>query len=335
MIRSIKQYDSEAFIKIVCRSDKQRIKLSRQLFELQGIYSSLDYYSKDELQHSFKLLIRNGYKQFDYGFVLQYEDNDGTSAIPSIIVKLAAKITCGIRIKHNTKIKYQYYVDRKDGLRIVDYPNLMLKKVGIPVSESIDYILDKSSVKPYLPTFSYDKNKRNIALVVGTAKVSLKTKNGTLYNSPKNWSYKNWIDLAIKLSDEGFNVFLLGGNKEKHEIKTFMPPDFVKYDIFDFLGKTTILNSLALESISSLVVGADTGLMHCAGALGIKSITLFGCTDYHEYLPFGNQSDFITAKVSCSPCFGTVKAVQCRKYSCMRAITVENVFNHIIKILNH
>ncbi len=87
------------------------------------------------------------------------------------------------------------------------------------------------------------------------------------------------------------------------------------------------------QQILRLVVGADTGLMHCAGALGKPSLTLFGCTDPKEYLPFGKNSKYICANAECSPCFGTLNSVRCEHKKCMQLISVEEVYTRIIDML--
>ena len=84
---------------------------------------------------------------------------------------------------------------------------------------------------------------------------------------------------------------------------------------------------------SEIIIGADTGLMHCAGALDKPSLTLFGCTDYREYLPFGNKSYYLSSGRKCSPCFGTEISYTCENKECMEEITVQMVLDKAIEIL--
>ena len=84
--------------------------------------------------------------------------------------------------------------------------------------------------------------------------------------------------------------------------------------------------------MSTIVVGADTGLMHCAGALGKSSLTLFGSTNPKEYLPFGKKSHYIYLNLECAPCFGTLNSVMCEQNKCMRLISVDVVYNKVINL---
>ena len=125
-----------------------------------------------------------------------------------------------------------------------------------------------------------------------------------------------------------FNVILLGGPKEKQELQK-KGIVFSQENINNLVGKYAIKQSIAALCLADIVVGADTGLMHCAGALDKPTITLFGCTDYKEYLPYGRKSEYIASSVDCSPCFGSIKAVTCEDKKCMRAITVDMVEKNI------
>lgn len=333
MAKSIRDYDPNAYIKIITTSNKNRIKNNLILFKLQCIINDYDYYSSHELLHNIAFLMRNGIKKFDYGFVLQYTDNNYTSIFPSIFINLSSRTTCGIRITSNRNIKYNKYIDREKGKRIIDYSISMLEAFGISKSKDINNILDINKINSYQFNIPYNHTKRTITLCIGTASVSMKINGNLITNDTKNWDYINWLHLAFKLSKD-YNVFLLGGKKEAKELENIKEFQLLPPPIFNFIGKTSLGESLYILQQSNLVVGADTGLMHCAGALGKTSLTLFGCTDYHEYLPMGSQSQYITANEICSPCFGTKMSVLCKHKNCMKHLTVEMVYNRINHMLN-
>ena len=333
MAKCIRANDPNCNIKVITTSSKDRMVISKKLFELQDAIDEIDYYSGGEKFHSLQFLLKNGYKKYDYGFVLQYTDNENTSEFPNKLVSIASKITCGIRMKSKPHVKYDYYIEPEDGKRIADKPLLMLKAIGFPTLKYLGTLLNLSKIEKHLPPIDIDKNKKIVSLCVGTAPVSIKKNGVFLFNDSKNWDYHNWIQLSRLLVDDGFCVFLLGGKKEQDDMMPMLT-EKIGDCIYNFLGTCSIIQSLSLLNISSIVVGADTGLMHCSGALNKPSLTLFGCTDYNEYLPFGEKSEYITAGIPCSPCFGTDLSVMCKEKKCMNNISVEKVYRRIKSIIH-
>lgn len=312
---ALKRHNPNCYIKMITTSSKNRIMISKRLLSLQEFVDDIDYYSVNEVCHSLKFLLNNGVKQFDYGFVIQYTANENTSVIPSKIVRIASKKTCGMRVPVKKAIKYDTYIEHVDGLRIASYPIKMLAAIGVKDEVVVDYLLNKNAILSYMPKIVYKQSQKNIILCVGTANISYKVNETIISSDSKNWPYEYWIQVANQLAKENYNVFLLGGNKEKEECEAYFTT--LSPSIHNLLGVCSIEESLAILCIANIVVGADTGLMHCAGALGKPSLTLFGCTDYNEYLPFGKYSEYLSIHEHCSPCFGTAQSVLCKHHNCM------------------
>ena len=328
--KAIKKADPNAEIVVFTSSNKKKIGINRGIMKLQNYVDRFEYYSSKEILHTIYFTIRNSIKRFDYGIVVQDYDNQGVSSIPSYIVRLCAKKTCGTKILSNKNIKYDIFIEREKGVCRDEYFRRALRIFGIEVDKVDTDLLDTNKVKANIPDINIDEAKQTVALVLGTAPVSLKTDEGVKTNDTKRWPYENWIKLADKLSGQ-FNVLLLGGPREANEIKQLFN-NILDKTIYNLAGSYKIEQSISLLSLADVVVGADTGLMHCAGALGKPSITLFGCTDHNEYLPFGKNSFYIQSDVDCSPCFGTVQSVLCEHKKCMSLISVTEVYNRILKV---
>lgn len=83
---------------------------------------------------------------------------------------------------------------------------------------------------------------------------TLQTENGrTIWYDVKSWAYDKWRELEEK------NIF--------------MPEE---ERIFNFIGQTTVRQSLTILSTCSLAAGAE---LHCASGLGVKTLTVFGGPD--------------------------------------------------------
>ena len=103
--KAIKMYDPNAYIKVFTCSNKKKILINKSIMSLQNYVDDIDYYSRNELFHSFKFLIGNIFTRYDYGIVIQDYDSEQTSAIPSYIVRACCKDSCGVKITRNKKIK--------------------------------------------------------------------------------------------------------------------------------------------------------------------------------------------------------------------------------------
>jgi heptosyltransferase I len=87
----------------------------------------------------------------------------------------------------------------------------------------------------------------------------------------------------------------------------------------------TILDLAALYEACDLVIGADTGPLHLAAALGIAVVGLYGPKDPAVYAPWdartGGAASVVRRAVYCSPC----RRRTCSNVICMPAIQVGDV----------
>ncbi len=70
----------------------------------------------------------------------------------------------------------------------------------------------------------------------------------------------------------------------------------------DLTGKTNILDLAALLASSRAVVANDTGAAHLAGALGVRTLVLFGPTDPLRTKPLGPHVRVASIAAFCQPC---------------------------------
>jgi len=103
-------------------------------------------------------------------------------------------------------------------------------------------------------------------------------------------------------------------------------------NIYMLCGKTSFDESLSIISNCSVFVSADSGMMHVASALNVKTISIFGPTSSNEISPYWNDSVVLSKHLSCSPCYPDL--IQgCGSPVCMSTVTPKNVFYEIKKIL--
>jgi len=73
------------------------------------------------------------------------------------------------------------------------------------------------------------------------------------------------------------------------------------------------------------VISVDNGLAHIAGALGVKTVVLFGATSEVKSAPRGPGVRIVTADIECRPCQLTGRWRDCRDWKCMSAIGADRI----------
>jgi len=96
----------------------------------------------------------------------------------------------------------------------------------------------------------------------------------------------------------------------------------------------------ALMRHCHLLLSNDSGLMHIAAALGVRTLGIFGPTDWYRTAPYGPTAHFINSSLPCAPClrypfYDTRPRLGCHNTPspCLAEITVDRVVSRAIEIL--
>lgn len=145
----------------------------------------------------------------------------------------------------------------------------------------------------------------------------------------KTWLIDNYCKLLADLKNqEDVDFIILGGKNDS------ICDEIAKCDstFINLKGKTSLRESMAIITKSKYVIGADTGLVHAAEALGKRVVTIFGPTS-RETGAGVNREDSITIEnndIWCRPCSQTGKRKCYRdEQYCMTTITPEFILNKI------
>lgn len=135
----------------------------------------------------------------------------------------------------------------------------------------------------------------------------------------KRWPADRWAALARRL---GGTAVVLGGPAERPlgaALREALGPAAV-----DTTGNS-IDDALALLARCDVVVGGDSGLTHCARALGRPCLTLFGPT-YVDRHRFGERDAALALGLACQPCHGHgPRACPLGHHDCLGKLGVERV----------
>jgi len=162
-------------------------------------------------------------------------------------------------------------------------------------------------------------NKQFIAIIPGAAWPQ------------KRWTVGNYCKLLTDIKNRNdVNFVILGGENDS------ICSEIVKCDTdyINLQGKTSLRKSMSIIANSKYVIGADTGLIHAAEALGKRVVMLMGPTS-RETGAGVNRNDSISIEnndIWCRPCSqnGNRKCYRDEQY-CMTSLTPKIVFNKMIK----
>jgi heptosyltransferase-2 len=114
----------------------------------------------------------------------------------------------------------------------------------------------------------------------------------------KRWGQEHFAELARRLGAGGATLVVLGGPAERDLARAIAERSGV--GIVDTTGNS-IVEALAILARCDLVVGGDTGLVHCARALGRPTVLLFGPTDPGRHV-LGDRERVARFDIECAPC---------------------------------
>lgn len=153
---------------------------------------------------------------------------------------------------------------------------------------------------------------------------------GATYGSAKEWFPERYGALADRIARNLGSPILIFGSKGDKGVASQVCQN-ARVPLIDLTGMTTLGQAIALISRCRLFITNDSGLMHVAAALGIPVIAIFGSTDPERTGPLGEVCRVVHKYVPCAPCLKT-ECPEDRR--CMGLISVDEVYEEALKILN-
>ncbi|MBF0619986.1 MAG: lipopolysaccharide heptosyltransferase II [Candidatus Omnitrophica bacterium] len=149
----------------------------------------------------------------------------------------------------------------------------------------------------------------------------------------KRWPAGNFAQIADKMIEKaGCPIILMGDQSETALCEDIAAQMRGKPVIA--AGQTTITAAAALMKRSRLVIANDGGPLHVAVAAGAKTLSIFGPVDPDVYGPFPKDGHVVVVKrLPCRPCYRNFRMSDCTHASCLKELTVKDVFEQIMEKL--
>ena len=328
MARAIKEQVPGSTVDLLIRGSDNTYKLDKQIIECQDYVNDIYWYSSRKIVHDINLIFKLRKNRYDYGIVRigNVSNNEPSFWIYRVMRLGGCKkiVGCG-----TDKVDIRVWIPNRT--HYLKRNSMLLEPLGIKGRENAIAINKNKLDMTWVHSLGIDHQSCVIGISLGSNPMYWTENGKSIKYDVKSWPYSYWMELTKRLIKQGYCVILLGGKREE-EISRFLINE-AEEKLFNMAGKTSIKQSLSLINMCNIVVGCEGGMMHCASSLGVKTLTIFGGSDWKMWNPGGENSDIIRLDCDCSPCFCTAKAAHCESHRCLTDISVDMVFDGIQKIL--
>jgi len=148
----------------------------------------------------------------------------------------------------------------------------------------------------------------------------------------KRWPSGYFAELVDSLKELYDCEVLLFGSRDEEPVKQAIKAKAESG--CEIVGMIDIQTTAALIRKCSLFVSNDSGLMHIAAAVGVRTVGIFGPTDPVRTAPYGAEHFVVKRDLDCSPCFSinhVGKKINCQRKErdCLVELKPEFVMNKI------
>jgi heptosyltransferase-1 len=230
----------------------------------------------------------------------------------------------------------------RDGVR--EWPNLLTTNQRVPLAPSQHHVSERSlalakaafpfgSESPLSGPLTVDDSAaaavQHRLEVLGLDRGKLVVLHyGTTWTT-KLWPLTSWKELTAALCRKGLRPVLTWGNEAEREAAAAL--DAACDGRATIWPRGSLCELVALLARADLVVGADTGPVHIAAAVGTPTVSLYRVTDAQRNGPRGERHLLLQSPLPCSPC---LRKICPRDRECGESITVNEVLGAVEDLLD-
>lgn len=149
----------------------------------------------------------------------------------------------------------------------------------------------------------------------------------------RTYPVEKWVELGNKIQEKYNGTIILNGAKEDKEI---LSPLNEITNVVNYIGELSLIDSCAVIGEADVMLSGDSGPLHIATALGVKSIGLYGSMPANRTGCFSSGINVVSKK-TCVPCNRRkckfLKKTKNIYAPCMEEISVDEIMNVIAQFL--
>ena len=155
----------------------------------------------------------------------------------------------------------------------------------------------------------------------------------------RRWPFASYVEVALRLLDDGYRVVLVGSRDEKPDAEELARLT-ERSGVVDLIGGTSLPELLDVMKHAACVITNDTGPAHLGIALGTPSVVIVGGGHFGSFVPYPPgvapaSARFVFHEMECYHCFW-----RCHKrdskfdvFPCISAVGVDRVWEEVTALL--
>ena len=147
-----------------------------------------------------------------------------------------------------------------------------------------------------------------------------------------DWGNDRWVELirAISSNYPEYLIVAIGGFDDRVKTDSIFKDTIAKY--INFCGDITISESLFVLSKCQIFICHDSGPMHLAAAVGLKTVSIFSSRNLPGlWFPAGKRNKVLYTRIECEGCEKT-ECISLKK-RCISSISSNRVFKEVKKLM--
>ena len=163
--------------------------------------------------------------------------------------------------------------------------------LGLPEPDILDFGFSSLDVESTAPRMIVEISYPIIAVVIGTSWES------------KEWFFQGYYELVKNILSSGGRRVVLLGDRSKIESAAKLSKKVSSHRLINLVGKTSLLELVAVLKAAAAGVGPDSGPAHLAAAVGTPFVTLFGPTSPRRAAPYKYEHLVVQSDINCVSCY--------------------------------
>lgn len=152
------------------------------------------------------------------------------------------------------------------------------------------------------------------------------------YSLARRWSPTGFAAVADRMHADGAQIIIVGGkNDDGESVLAAMSPES-RDTVVNLIGQTSLKQLASLIRQADLFIGAESGVMHLAAAVGTPTLAIFGPGNPDAWGPWnpGGRTVVVRSAPECSPCsyvdHGVGLREGCPARTCLQMVTQAQVY---------